>query len=260
MIEPLLEELDRSNPPWLVESLRLTSFLSPSASVEQDWWQRVTGEVSETKVVKGRIGGYQEHGPFVDRRLVLIADPRRVDWHLVRATSDVAADFPNIGSLKEAIGVLTDLMRRWCSIAPPVQRLAFGALLIMPVENRQSGIELVSRRFLSRLNLEPRGVEEFLYLINRPRGTRTDIPNLRINRLSKWAVAVYQRMRVAVPAAPSQMESPVTFGDVTYGGNLELDMSTSESFSGELPRDHVIPLLEELIAFGLEIALKGDIP
>jgi hypothetical protein len=76
-----------------------------------------------------------------------------------------------------------------------------------------------------------------------------------INRLTKWSVATYQRLQVAVGSGAAE---PVSRGGEMHACNLELDINTDAKLAGELAG--VSDLFDELVATGLEIAIKGDVP
>ena len=150
------------------------------------------------------------------------------------------------------------MSRQWIQIAPPLQRIAFGAALQLPAKDRTEGYEILGK-FLHQVKLDPAGSSEFMYQINRPRPSSTGIDDLVINRLAKWAVGATQRATyTVVPGVPA----PTQMADVEreFYARLNLDINTSGEFKGELPPDKLLLILEELINIAKELAEKGDIP
>ena len=132
---------------------------------------------------------------------------------------------------------------------------AFGAVLLRPVENRQAGYQQIAA-YLPHVQLDPEGASDFLYQINRPRNSNSGIPDLRINRLSKWSIA-------------ASMESTFSFGSTSaahfpgprhFACRLELDINTVPDFRDELAREQLPQIFQELVDLGKEIAKAGDIP
>jgi len=134
------------------------------------------------------------------------------------------------------------LMLRWLAGCPPLQRLAFGAVLTRPVDDLLTGYRQISD-YLPFVQLDPESSSDFSYQINRPRNS-TVISGLRINRFSRWSVA-----RVFAS----------TF-DTQIGCRVELDINTAQEFQGELPQEKLPVIIQELVDLGKEIAENGDIP
>ena len=245
---------------WQAEILRLTAFPSPSAQLgEPTWWKDLVGEHPETKISQPRVGGQQEEGRLDEgRKLVLRVEPTRIDWLLtpIENRAREVNGIPTTGSFPESVQTFRQLMLRWFELAtcPPVQRLAFGATALLPVEDLQAGYRQISAYL--PFQLDPEGSSDFSYQINRPRDSTSGISGLRINRLSKWSVV------------------RLTMGDITFGPasvsyaarhirhacRLELDINTAADFQGELSREQLPQIFRELVQLGQEIVKDGDIP
>lgn len=255
-----LESARLSLTAWQVETLRLTAFPSPAAQVtEPTWWTDLVGEPPETRILHPRKGGWQEKGPFKGGKLVLRVQPNRIDWLFtpVNDQEQEVESFPTIGSFPESLDVFLPLMVRWFDLetCPPVQRLAFGAVLLQPVEDRQAGYRQISP-YLPSVQLDPEGSSDFSYRINRPRDSSSGIIGLRINRLSRWSVATWRAAEFSVgPALVGYFP-----GEEHYACRLELDINTVPDFQGELHREQLPQIFEELVDVGKEIATEGDIP
>ena len=244
---------------WQAEGLRLTLFPSPAAQIgEASWWKDLVGEPAAAKIVQPRIGGHQEEGPFENRKLVLRVEPIRIDWLLAPLDEGTlaAATIPTVGSFPESLNLFVPLMFRWfqAETCPPAQRLAFGATVLLPAGDTQEGYRQISAYLPFQFDAE--GSSDFSYQINRPRNSLSGISSLRINRLSKWSV-----MRVVL--------GTLAFGPASVGYSarqmhhvcrLELDINTTPDFPGELSREQLPQVFQELVRFAKEIVEKGDIP
>ena len=186
-----------NRPPleiWQVETLRTTGFPSPAAPVvASTWWKDLIGEEPETRVLQPRRGDHREEGVLDNGKLVLVVQPARVDWLFTVADAHQieGRSLPAISSLPQALATFHQLMLRWFALetCPSLIRLAFGAVLFQPVDDRQTGYRRLAV-YLPSVTLDPEGASDFLYQINRPRAS-SEITGLRINRLSKWSVALH---------------------------------------------------------------------
>ncbi len=238
--------------------MRVTAFPSPSAGLENgEWWQATTGAQQEGRVSRPRVAGFEERGPFETGALLLSVQPARIDWNFRPAGPSPEDDPrpPTLGSLAAALPPFAHVMSRWLALAPAVQRLAFGCVVRLPATTPGEAYRRLIE-FLPSVRIDPDTSSDLFYQINRPRSSRSGIPGLQINRLSKWSVALFQIVRVNVtPAGVQQVmeEHPAT------ACHLELDINTAPSFSGDLPRERLAEIFDELAALGVEIALRGDI-
>jgi hypothetical protein len=241
---------------WQAENLRLTAFINPAERIDPStWWECLVGEAPETKLQKPKTGEQEEKGRFKKGYLALQVQPTRIDWRFssVLEQEKLLEAFPTLGSFPEALRSFVELMTKWLKMCPPIDRLAFGALLVLPVEDKRTGYRQLSA--LLPLEVDAEGSSDFTYSINRPRPSKSGIPNLKINRLSKWAFVVLRLAAVSVGRH---------VGHAPYDGpsacRLELDINTAAEFEGELPQEHILRIFDELVDLGQEIASKGDIP
>lgn len=250
-----------NRPPlevWQVETLRMTGFPSPAAPIAAStWWKDLVGEEPETRVLQPRRGGHQEEGVLDNGKLVLVIQPARVDWLFTVADAHrmEGQSIPAIGLLPQALDTFRQLMLRWFALetCPSLIRLAFGTVLLQPVEDRPTGYRRLAA-YLSSVTLDPEGASDFLYQINRPRESTAGITGLRINRLSKWSVALHELAAFSFAPATVTMSTPLV------ACRLELDINTAPDFQGELARPQLPHVFHELVHLGQEIASEGDIP
>lgn len=244
---------------WVVESLRATAFPSADAQVNaNNWWRNVLGEDPETRVVRPRLGELQDHGPFRGAKLTLRVHPTRIDWILASGLPETEppAGFPTIGSFEETCPHFHDLISRWFPLSPALERLAFGAIALLPLASQSDGYLRLSA-YLPAVQLDPVGSSDFFYQVNRPRSSRCKIKGLRINRLSKWSVA---RMEFKALVLGRQEELRVIGGEGVFSCRVELDVNTSPDFDGDFASDQSTEIFGELLDLGREILKEGDRP
>lgn len=240
---------------WQAESLRTTSF--PSSNMEfnvSDWWQDLVGEEPENRNLRPKERFQRDEGRFDGFKLTLGNRPIRIDW--VASPSDVRDEFW-IGPFQDSLEPFLELMSRWFRISPPIRRLAFGAVLMQPVDDLRTGYELIAK-YLPNITLDPDGSSDFSYQINRRRDSLTGIEGLRINRLSKWSVAKRGTTRIAL--SPKEARASFFPTSETYACRLELDINTTPDYQADLPHDQLAAIFQELVDLGKEIAIEGDIP
>jgi hypothetical protein len=159
--------------------------------------------------------------------------------------------FLTISPLHDAIGVFAPLMNRWFELetCPTVQRLAFGGVMLQPVQDRQTGYQQLSQ-YLPSVQIDIANSSDFLYGINRKRDSRV-IPGLGINRLSRWSMLAQQNI---------SMQIPPILGPLYHACQLEMDINTAPEFQREFEQGQLMPIFQELVDLAIEIAIHGDIP
>lgn len=246
---------------WGVESLRLTVFPSPAAQIVQTptWWTQLVGEPPEKSTSFPRTGRMQEEGSVDGGRLILIVQPLRIDWGFtVSAEKDQEGEGGfSIGKFPDILNMFIGRIRGWFEFetCPSANRLAFGAILLRPVENLQKGYEGISE-FLPDVKIDASGSSDFLYQINRPRSSTGSVSSLKINRLMKWSVAMTMSFKLDLASARQALSD----AGQNFACRLELDINTAAEFEGELSREQMPQILTELVDLAKEIAREGDIP
>lgn len=246
---------------WKVESLRFTAFLNPGVSLDwSNWWMDIVGEVPEAKIERPREGTIREEGPFLWGRLVLAVEPLRVDWVLSgdiketfeKGTLDFLPDFAT------SVPEFSESAKRWIAKGFPIIRLAWGAVLMAPVRDREEGYRRLAS-YLPSLKIDPVGSSELHYQINRRRISARHA-GLSINRLSKWSVARIQSARLQIGPIPSGLAPMHTVGNDLSACRLELDINTAVENAVPFPADVAQALLGELAELAIEISKEGDLP
>ena len=243
---------------WLAQMLRLTTFpLEPAIRLEQNWWEDIAGDDSEIVAKKNERA---QIGAFEDVTLALTIDILRVQWAVSPPRSELEDidGLQNLGQFTVRKEWFKDLMNRWIPNCPPLTRLALGGMLIIPVNTREEGYELLNR-YLRSTEVDPTSTD-FLYRLNRPVQSRV-IPDLKINRLSTWVVGKWV---VEVRAQPigqigtGQGEQAVR--SEKFACTLEFDVNTDPNPAiTELPRESLSELFEELVSQAVSLATTGDV-
>ena len=244
---------------WVAESLRTTGFPIADAEFTADnWWQAVVLEDPEAQTVRPRTRERQEQGPFQRGRLILRVQPSRIDWELTPSPMEMEGEtgLEALGTFGDACRRFCELMTRWFPLSPRLDRLAFGATALLQVPSRIDGYLRLSA-YLPSLQIDTEGSTDLLYRINRPRPSRTNIPNLTINRLSTWTVGQLEFHTLAIGPG----EAPrVSRGEPTFACRVEFDMNTPPSFAGEFASPQLEHVFQELVELVLETLQQGDQP
>ncbi len=246
---------------WDTESLRLTAFPIPTSPIEDvGWWESLMGEPPEVEAVRPREGGKRTEGAFEQGKLVIQTSPARIDLQMIPSLGEGApsAGFLTIGNFEQILERFTEVINRWLNLdsCPDIQRIAFGAVLLSPVDSRVSGYRQLEA-YLPSLTIDLEHSADLFYQINRPRDSATGIPNLKINRLSKWSVAQISTGGLVI------QPTRILYHDMRQGPlacRLELDVSTDAERGEPLPREVVPNVWQELLNLGREIVVDGDQP
>ncbi len=244
---------------WQAESLRLTAFPRETEQQQEPGaWAELIKTDPETRQSRPLEGSLLEAGPYEGGWLTLEATPVRVDWRLsVKLERDRLPDkLSTLGRFDETREKFKALMKRWLKTTPRLNRLAFGAALLMPVKDRVDGYRRLSG-FLPKLEIDPEGSTELLYRINRRRMSRSGKQGLEINRLSTWAVISVGHILLQISPGGSQISER---GEKLNACRLEVDINTAPELRGGLSKTALPKLFQELVDLATEIAKEGDVP
>lgn len=241
---------------WGVETVRLTVFVLEPSPIDVTWWERLLSEPPETRVSRPREGAHRDEGAFQKGKLVLNIAPLRIDWLYTIGANSSEQDLPILGPFSETELPFYEVMYKWLSMCPPIKRIALGAVLFQAASSRPAGYTQIAN-YLPHVQLDPDGMLDFVYQINRPRVSST-IPSLSINRLSKWSVGQIQRLHVELNSE-GKVASSTPSHKAIHTCRLELDINTSQNFTKPIDKGNLLPLFKELTMLGEEIARKGDI-
>lgn len=244
---------------WQAESLRLSAFLAEAMDpTKMRFWESLVGSPPEELRNRPQQQLFTEEGPFLDGRLRVQASNNRIDWMLFPALDNPRSELPVVGPYDVLDQGFRELMRRWIVDCPPVNRLGYGGVLLLPVgslpdaHGRLDGL-------LPAVEIDPGNTRDFMYRINRRRVSRCSIEGLEVNRLSTWSVVQVIETLVEL-SADGQQTPKVTHQPGSRSiCRLEIDINTAPEFSRALDRDAVPEVFEELVDIGNEIATEGDV-
>lgn len=255
---------------WVAQSVRLTAF--PAGLIDSDsvvdWWRDVAGSRPEESRARPREGQLTESGTVAldeGRGVQVQLDvlPIRAEWRIAPPEGEDGqendqrdGDSFALTSLDE-FGRATELIqvvaRRWWPMAPPLKRLAFGAVIVHPVDSAEDAYQELSR--FVHYPLEREHMSDFLLQVNRPRLARSTSESLQLNRLVKWSSLTIRRVQLSVTG--DQIESGQSVERYTV--RCELDINTQATRQEPLPVEQLPELFVEMCALASEIAQSGDI-
>ena len=243
---------------WQTEGLRLTAFVvEPIGPGNLGWWEALLGEAPRVSQTRPRERVVTEEGPFSGGKLSVVASTRRIDWRFGFDPSEPPPEFPTVGTYKTRHLEFRDLMQRWLEKSPPLNRLAFGAVLLSPVENMPEAYRVLDN-LLPSVEIDPDRTRDLIYRINRRRSSRCGIEGLEVNRLSTWGALTVSTVEVEMSV--EGLEKVHQSQTSQYACRLEFDVNTAPEFGGELDKGKLPALFDELVDLGSEIATEGDIP
>lgn len=249
-------------PPaeWQAEQARLTVFPMPEATTRSaEWWQTVTDRQPDETTMNPKKGSALIQGALDPGKLILKLEPDRIDWVLAPSERDmeevaVTREFPTLGPAMELVNAFSAIAEKWLvrDDLPAIARIAFGAVLIHPEPDRQTGYLRLPEYLPVKVNPES---SDFLYQINLPPvAGETGIEGLRLNRLSRWSVAAFKVAAFRVTDMAVQAARSVS--DM-FALRVELDINTAPDFAGPIPHVRLIDVYRELVAAGRTIATNG---
>ena len=242
---------------WQVESLRLTLFRATPIETVIPLWETLTGERPEKVDSQPRANIIVENGTFVLGSLTHSSDPLRINWILSppQEQEQKSASLPTLGSLFETKGQFIKMMNDWLSsdAAPETNRIALGSASLIVHDNKASAYKQLST-LLHHVTIDIENSTDFLYQINRPIES-TVVPNLMLNRLSKWSALRSTGFGLFVGEKLEVIQDTKVY----VATRLELDINTHQSNKYIFTKDMLIKLLQELSEHGDKISAEGDI-
>jgi len=207
----------------------------------------------ETRTVRPALRERTEQGPFHGGRLTLHINPVGViEWSLsFIPPKELPEEFPNIGRFEDIYVPFCSLVHAWFNLAPRLDRLAFGAVVLLPVANRMEGYTRLES-YLPGLRLE--GTSDLEYRINRRRRSR-HVEGLEINRLVQWAVV---EMRII--QAPGGRGEFLGSSTGQFACQTQLDINTVPEYRGGFEGAQAQAVFDELVTLGRETIEVGDQP
>ena len=236
---------------WQTESLRLSVFpANPDDAISTQYWQTLISTPPDAVRRQPQISQVIEEGPWENVRLQVSGQPGKIDWKTIAAVP-IRGGLMVTGPIAGAVPPFRSLMRQWLAkFCSPVTRLAFGASLMLPAPSLSEAC-LRLNAMLPSVTIDPDGIQDFMYRINRQR--RSAHNGLQINGLATWATVQSIGIEIAIGAgAPSARPT-----QEEYFCRLDLDVNTVPA---RIPQGKLATVFDELIDAATEIADQGDVP
>ena len=249
---------------WQALRLRATTFLLAESEIDPNSiWSTVIGGFPDEEQRRPREGLLQQVGTLADLTAVIRITHPRIDLFLQPTiqnpgTLSTASGWQAL-SFCHALQTLDEMASRWFAMPLQVARVAFGANLIQPAEDmRDAHVRLTN--YLKNLTIDSENSFDFFYQINRRRESKV-VPQLAINRLSKWSIMTQATGSFAFQSnqdvVGTVFSAPVS---QAFASSLELDINTVSANDVSFPQPQLYSLFGELVTWGKEIAEEGDVP
>jgi hypothetical protein len=247
---------DQIGTGWQAQVLRLTTFLSTplDPNVAATLWTLATSTIPEADDNRPREGIRRQAGPFEDGQLEILIAANRIDWIMAPRADQNAIPQPYFATLDRAMQVFVASGQQWLQIGPPsVIRLALGAVLLMPGTDKVETYQKL-KDMLKAVHVDPIHSSELFYQINWPRQSKV-IPELKLNRLTKWAPIVIRAHSLQLGGVGLQ---PLP-GSGAHYCQLECDHNTAEEHVEPFGPTQVDELFQELCKLAIDNARNGEV-
>jgi hypothetical protein len=244
---------DQREVDWQTQLLRFTLFTPVVLPGSETIWRNITGRDPDIDENRVRETIRRQSGPVGDRQLEIVVTPGRVDVVMVPGLQD---GLPGMyfGPAEAEIPGFVALVRSWLDQIARVEnihRLAFGAVLVLMVHDRNASYRKLDR-LLPSVRVDPVNTREFLYRINRP---KMYFGNLELNRVTTWNSGARKTFGLSASAG-----QPSTAISEEFFVRLEVDNNTPAERTEPLEPGEIVPIFETLVEMALENAARGELP
>jgi hypothetical protein len=250
------------NPLWKVERLRATAFLTGEGSDPGARWKDLLGVDPEQVTARPQIGLKQATGIHENVRVTLTSQPGREDMAYEPAgspesTTEASKLFHFIGDWDQLKDQFRDRAITAASHLGPVNRLAFGGVLLIPVKDGEAARELLSR-LIKCIQIAPSiSMVDFFWQVNRPRKSKV-VAGLTVNRLLRWSAPELTLHTVMIDAQKIQNVA-ATVTPTATAVRLEFDINTVTARTEPFAKETIGEMYSELVDLGDEATKSGDI-
>lgn len=234
---------------WETENLRLSIFI-PGRLSREGLWEEVVGSPPESKETRPRQNNiYQEHGEVDGNRLVFAVQDSRVDWTLTPGSSQSRP--PQLTKVDSSISLLKNALDTSLQSIRQVDRLALGTTFVREASSLDDAMNFLSR-FLHHIpSPKEEELSDFVYQINRRRRS-IQAPHVKINRVAKWSVEMFQQIHI-------QVRSGISTGTGTgWVSKLVLDINTVPEGPATSASNYPT-IFNEFIGLTHRVAQEGDV-
>ena len=187
---------------WVIgklRGLRLSTFVIDTIDpANRKFWESLIGTSPDEVHSRPRQPSVKEEGPFLNGWLSVEASNNRIDWRLSHDPKNPPQELPAVGPYDVLRGEFQELMKRWLTLCPPIHRLAYGAVLLLPIRSLPDAHTMLDN-LLPAVKIDRDNTRDLLYRINMRRASFCSIEGLEINRLSTWSVVRISEMLIGIP-------------------------------------------------------------
>ena len=239
---------------WVVESLRVTAFPKElDQSLKGPEWNKLFGSEPERYETRPQEAYEIQSGKLGEVIGVLERRPERLDLKLSPYVDPGTRPplFQGFGKFDEAFASHKSKFRKWLAACPKLKRLAFGAVLVIPCDSKQQGLNILQEFLEGSVIIDEKKTRDFQYMKNIPKKSKI-IKGIEINKLCTWSVMTGEIMAVG----PSGMTQS---GETGFACHLVLDFNTDQEHIDGWAKNKNFALLDELYAHANDVTTKGDV-
>ena len=207
-------------------------------------------EVHEQRPQRTAIWHRQATKALPPSLLELRTEPNRADLRLVAGPNHYPFALAQLGPLDSALAEIAHLGRRFLEESIRLNRIALGGTVILPVESRSAGYEVV-REFVRIDHLDPRGDSDLVFRLNRPTVSKV-LSGQVINRVSTWTVVTMSAAAVGLGSDLVATQEPL--GEFA---RFEFDVNTRPSDQPVFNSRDAVHLLDEFVETAVSLGKEG---
>ena len=218
------------------------------------WWDDTFGVRPETATAAPREGKASQSGVIpiggTEIPVQLSIEPLRIDWKLLEHGPEAAFEAGGLPNPSVVYDTFAEIIKRWLPGAPPVRRIALALGLVHRTTNPDERPPLIEAFTGIPLVGE---VSDFLFQLNRPRQS-TAVPDLRLNRVTKWSTLDVQKIVLAIGAQRVDQVPALSLG---HALRLDLEVNTDARREDPLDVKSIPDLYSEFVMLASEICEIG---
>lgn len=207
---------------WLTESIRFSLLGVPEGAKVS--WHSIMGKDAESMTNRPAQQLVIEEGPCDNGRLVVTAQPGRIDITLTAMPTD-PINHPSLGSFDEVSSVFE---RRLASIKMPIAaRLAFGSVLnTFPGSTEKS--KALFKTLVPEFSVDPE-ITDITLQFNRAKKL-PKVSGIVLNRLTKWSQLAVQTIQYQNNQALTHASTPLIQLELDFNSHPDSKLPNSSAY------------------------------
>lgn len=242
---------------WKCLELRLTAFpRNPFVEFTSGFWENVTLEKPEIQNLQPKKHILHEDGIYGENKLLLDITPGRIDLKF-------SADFKNTPESEElaTLGDIDSNLSVFSKLAdsmfknnrfPEIKRLAFGIVLINPVESLEEGYKELKEMLQDSITINFEDTSDFLFQFNKKVHHTLDDEDLILNKLRRHSVQKWSFIQFVNDIQTNNFTNKDLFAT-----RLELDINSAAERIKPISKESLGSLYNKLVELGNTI-ISGD--